>query len=432
MSDRLPMPGEKPTGLWQPRQPQPSKARRWLLVLGLLVAATIAAWSWLAPAISLGSFRAPASAPVLIAVDGRIQAVHTASTDPAAILVEAGVSLGPEDTVTVTRTANGLPRELRVDRARSITLNDGEERTSLSTTAPSLGEALVQAGIVLYESDLVTPPLTTPITEGMEVTLQRSTPVIIQADNRTYRIRTRETTVDGLLAAFGITLNGDDYALPDQSAPLAPDMTVQVVRVTEAILVEQERIPFEIDYRPDPDLELDQQRVLQEGQEGIWERRVRVRYEDGVEVSRTVLDEWMAQAPRPSVVGYGTHIVIRELETPEGTVEYWRVIRVLATSYSPSTAGYQQPGDPTFGITATGERLRYGVIAVDPRVIGLYTWLYVPGYGVGQALDTGGAVKGRRIDLGYEDDELVLWYDWVDVYLLTPVPPPDEIPWVLP
>ena len=85
-----------------------------------------------------------------------------------------------------------------------------------------------------------------------------------------------------------------------------------------------------------------------------------------------------------------------------------------------------------FGVTAVGWQMRKGIVAVDPRVVNLFTRVYVPDYGVGIAADTGGAVKGRRIDLGYGDDDLILWYDWVDVYLLTPVPPPDQIRWVLP
>ena len=40
--------------------------------------------------------------------------------------------------------------------------------------------------------------------------------------------------------------------------------------------------------------------------------------------------------------------------------------------------------------------------------------------------------NGRRIDLGYSDDDLVLWYSWVDVYLLTPVPPIEDILYILP
>ncbi|MBI5653717.1 MAG: hypothetical protein HZC40_25195, partial [Chloroflexi bacterium] len=35
------------------------------------------------------------------------------------------------------------------------------------------------------------------------------------------------------------------------------------------------------------------------------------------------------------------------------------------------------------------------------------------------------------VDLGYDVENLVLWYTWVDVYLLAPVPPADQIRWVL-
>jgi 3D (Asp-Asp-Asp) domain-containing protein len=76
--------------------------------------------------------------------------------------------------------------------------------------------------------------------------------------------------------------------------------------------------------------------------------------------------------------------------------------------------------------------MRDGIVAVDPRVIDLGSEVYVPGYGVGLAADTGGAIKGKRIDLGYSDENLQLWYRWVDVYLLTPVPPASRIDYTLP
>jgi len=94
---------------------------------------------------------------------------------------------------------------------------------------------------------------------------------------------------------------------------------------------------------------------------------------------------------------------------------------MLATSYSASTAGTPK-SSPWYGRTRTGMKMRFGIVAVDPRMINLRSQVYVPGYGAGYAGDTGGAIKGRRIDLGYDDDNLVLWYRWVDVYLLTPVP----------
>lgn len=46
-----------------------------------------------------------------------------------------------------------------------------------------------------------------------------------------------------------------------------------------------------------------------------------------------------------------------------------------------------------------GTIVKWGTVAVDPRLIRLGTHLHVPGYGHGRALDTGSAIKGRRIDL---------------------------------
>lgn len=55
------------------------------------------------------------------------------------------------------------------------------------------------------------------------------------------------------------------------------------------------------------------------------------------------------------------------------------------------------------GVTATGRDLTNDrsakVIAVDPRVIPLGTKVYVEGYGYAVAADTGGAIKGHKIDL---------------------------------
>ena len=55
------------------------------------------------------------------------------------------------------------------------------------------------------------------------------------------------------------------------------------------------------------------------------------------------------------------------------------------------------------GITATGLRARKGICAVDPKVIPLGTKLFIPGYGEALAADTGGWVKGNRIDLVFDD-----------------------------
>ena len=64
----------------------------------------------------------------------------------------------------------------------------------------------------------------------------------------------------------------------------------------------------------------------------------------------------------------------------------------------------------TSGITATGEAVRHGIAAVDPAIIPLGSKLYVEGYGHALAADVGGAIKGNRIDLGFDSYQEAL--DW--------------------
>jgi len=391
---------------------------------------------------------------VVIRADGHSLLLRTHAASVEAVLQEARVSLGPHDEVEVegdlvpdNRSAGRIstarpdgsakalagvsrrppaadepePVHITVHRAIPFRLHEDGQAMTLYTTALTVGEALRRAGLTLYLADGVRPGLGERMSAGVHIYVDRSIPVTVQLDGRTLRTRTHRQRVDEVLADLGIVLTGQDYAIPPLDAPLGEDVTIQVVRVSERFLIEQEPIPFETVWQPDPDLEIDNQRVLQEGARGILERRVRLRYEDGHEVARTIDEEYVAVPPTSKIFGYGTKIVVRTVDTPSGPVEYWRVLRMLATSYSASTAGTPRTS-PWYGRTATGMVMRHGIVAVDPRVVNLRSQVYVPGYGVGIAGDTGGAIKGRRIDLGYDDDNLVLWYRWVDVYLLTPVP----------
>ncbi len=71
-----------------------------------------------------------------------------------------------------------------------------------------------------------------------------------------------------------------------------------------------------------------------------------------------------------------------------------KVFTVRATAY---TSDPRENGG--WNVTAIGTKIRRGVIAVDPRVIPLRTRVYVEGYGFATAEDTGGAIKGNKIDV---------------------------------
>jgi 3D (Asp-Asp-Asp) domain-containing protein len=237
--------------------------------------------------------------------------------------------------------------------------------------------------------------------------------------------------VADVLAQERIALWDLDYVMPAQASPLSENMIIRVVRAREETIVDQEASPFETVWVSDPELELDHRVVRHPGQPGITARRFRLRFEDGQVVTRTLEDEWEAQDPTPKTIAYGTKIVPRPIETSEGPRTYWRKIRVLATSYTAATSGKTRD-HPEYGITRLGWTMRRGIIAVDPRVINFRAEIYVPGYGVGISGDTGGKILGRRIDLGYDETDLRLWYKWMDVYLLEPAPPRSQIRWLLP
>lgn len=323
------------------------------------------------------------------------------------------------------------PVRLSVRRAVAISIQDGPIPIAFHTTARTVGEALFERGIAVYLGDRIFPDLGTEITPGLVVFVERSKPVTLDVGGANRMLRTRCKTVADLLAAEQVSLGDKDYVLPSLEESITSQLHVAVVRVHDEHYLEEIPIAFETRWETDPAMEIDQRKIVNWGREGARRRRIRVHYENESELYHMEEEGWIAHEPQDRVINYGTEIVLRELETPSGTVTYWRKLRMLATSYNAPTAG-KSSDHPQYGITRLGWRARKGIIAVDPRVISLGQEMYVPDYGPGVAADTGGAIKWRRVDLCFDDDNLELWYRWVDVYLVAPVPAEDEIKWVIP
>jgi len=386
----------------------------------------------------------PATQTTVYILDGdQVHSFYTSSRIPSSLLEQAGVSLGPDDRMMYngetidpdeTLPAAGL-YTLQVRRAVTVDIfqPDGETQ-SIQTSAHTVGQALEEAGISLYATDRLSPPAETPLTQDIQVTYQPARPLSITADGQTIQVRSAAETVGQALADAGIPLQGLDYSLPSDSESIPENGQIRVIRVQEVVALTQKTLPYTSDFQPTADLELDQQAIIQVGENGLSISRVRVRYEDGLEVSRQTEGESVVRPPQDEVVGYGTRIVIRTTQTPDGPIEYYRSLYVYATNYSPCNSMASR----CYYYTASGKPVQKGVIGVE---IPWYRVMrgqpvYVPDYGHATIEDNGVSFEDRYwIDLGWSEEEWALYGSslysyWTTVYFLTPVP--SAILYVLP
>ena len=381
--------------------------------------------------------------PLAVIDNGNVAFIRTHQKKINAILLEAGKTLAPADSVyfdgvrvpvegAAARPAAALPHSIVIQRSAPVTILDNGKAQTLATSALTVSQAISEAGIQLYLADGVTPSLDTPLRSGMTITLVRSLPVTIQVDGVTLQTRTRRKLVGEVLTDAGVTLFGLDATIPALADSIPADGSpIRVMRVNEIVINDQKPIKYDLQYQALNDLDLDNTRVVQQGVNGALATRVVVRYENGIEVSRAIQDQWMQVSPKAHIVGYGTRATIKSADTADGTIQYWRAVRMYATSYSASRAGTPITV-PWYGLTRSGKKLTRGMVAIDLNVMPLGTRLYVPGYGYAVAEDTGSGVKGKWIDLGYDDWNYESWHSFVTVYFLAPVPSASQIKWILP
>ncbi|GHV34542.1 hypothetical protein FACS18949_10780 [Clostridia bacterium] len=230
-----------------------------------------------------------------------------------------------------------------------------------------------------------------------EVTVSHGSYVTIKADNRTVRLRTFGESVSALLARAQIELRGYDEVDPEPGMPTSDGMEIVVTRWGADQRVETEVLPFETLRVPQKRLLAGEENLLQTGVNGELERVYQRSLRDG-DVSREfLLRETVTREPVQEIIEYGTGGTVNV-----GGVlrKYKKALDVSATAYT--TEGFAQKNN------ASGKLARPGTIAVDPRVIPLGTVVYVEApngrwvYGVAVAEDTGGGIKGNKIDLFFD------------------------------
>ena len=307
-----------------------------------------------------------------------------------------------------------------------VEIVDGKELYDFVSPRTTVGELLSNTGVELSEYDMVTPELESYITSSQTVVVQRIKKVSVTIAGETKEYLTTAETVGGFLGEQGIDLNYHDIINLSPESMLETDNRLEIVRVVKRIVKEETEIPFNTKTVPDTSMSISDSKIITPGITGIDCQTYEVLIHDGVEISRELISSERTREPVTEVKAVGALGGTRMIEKAED-FSYSKVITCNATAYDLSFQSCGKwPGDPGYGITASGTRAKYGTVAVDPRVIPLGTRMYIESadgsfvYGYCVAEDTGGAIKGNKVDLFFNSYNECMQFGRrnVNVYIL--------------
>ena len=345
---------------------------------------------------------------ITLDVNGEVIEIKTHAHTVGKLLSEQEVAIAENDLITPsvnTSIEDGL--SIRWEQSKQVAIMVDQKRTSLWTTNTTVGEVLDEAGIELTEKDSTSPGLNEQIGDDKLISVQKAYEVAILDGKEEKKYWTTSTTVADFLKRENIQLSELDRLEAYEDELVTPNSVVKIVRVEKVTDVVEEPANFAVETKSDSSLLKGREKIVQQGEKGTVSRKFEVLKENGEEVSRKVIEEKTIKEPKKKIVAIGTKTMVASAAksnsasksvsrnnstAPAEGKEFY----VTATAYTAECNGCS-------GITRTGINLRSNpnmkVIAVDPSVIPLGSKVWVEGYGHAIAGDTGGAIKGMKIDL---------------------------------
>lgn len=181
--------------------------------------------------------------------------------------------------------------------------------------------------------------------------------------------------------------------------------------------IEKQVIPYKIIEKYNNKIQKDWKIWIKEGEDG-WKNLVNNRFSffNKLFYKRTVYVSDVIKKPEEAILIIGKGEKNNPITVPKDTYVH-QIIKMEATGYDP----YPDINQIDWaGKTYLGWRARYGIAAVDPNVIPLRRLIFIENYGFAWTGDTGGAIKGKRIDLCFNTTkEALAWgRKKVNVYIL--------------
>lgn len=321
---------------------------------------------------------------------------------------------------------------------------DGQIK-SIQTHKSLLQEMLEEQSVSLRPEDQISMPLSGSLQDGDKVIIDRAVSVQLTADGATKHLNTTGNTVGEVLKEMGVSLKETDKVTPALTEPVTGQTDIRIVRINKQVVDRHESLPFRVIKTADPSLTAGEVRVVQQGTPGVMVQHIEKVYHDGKMVSMRMVGKEVQTKTLDKVIAVGTkkrpvEAVVKTAAVKSASTaqtkkavssnnrvskagvdfSYKKLIHVSMTAYS--------AGEPGIGTrTATGTRVTEGrTIAVDPSVVPLGWWVYIEGVGFRRAEDTGGAIKGNKIDVYYDSVKRANSFgrkSGLKVYVIGPVKP---------
>ncbi|PJO42059.1 G5 and 3D domain-containing protein [Lysinibacillus xylanilyticus] len=337
---------------------------------------------------------------VTLDADGEKIEVTTHAKTVEQLLQDQNIDVAEHDKISPslnTKIVNGLA--ISWEQAKEVTISVDGNQSKVWTTETQVKDILKEANIEVSEHDSLAQGIDTEIGADNKIDIQKAFQVSLVDGVNKRQVWSTSTTVANFLKQQGIQLNEFDRVENNLKDVITPQSKITVVRVEKVIDVVEESLDFAIEKKQDASLQQGKQKVVTAGQNGLVTKTYEVVKENGQVVAKNLQSKNVVKESKKQVVAVGTKTVVASAATvsrgssePASGKEFY----VTATAYTPNCTGCS-------GISATGINLKSNsglkVIAVDPSVIKLGSKVWVEGYGTAIAGDTGGAIKGNRIDI---------------------------------
>lgn len=285
------------------------------------------------------------------------------------ILGSVGVTVSDRDIVEKFDDADGSLK-VNVRRAFDITILNGTKKCTVKMTEGTVSDALKSLGIEVGENDIVSLPLSAPLSKDMNISVVQRVKVILCANGEEKEIlMPKSYTVQDVLNHMRVNLGEDDSVSEDVSSKIYDGMKIEVGNIKFEEVVRTETIEREVVVNTSSSMNEGETKVLEEGKDGQHELKIKQKIQNGEVVDEEILSDTIIFEPVAKVMVKGTKKVASApaaepakaaVSSTSDKKEVSKVIYGSATAYTAS-AGAR---------TSTGARPVEGVtVAVNPKLI---------------------------------------------------------------